>query len=198
MADSRKFSLVSRTARWVLGLSLLASGSAFAANNTLQLITAPPSSADANSSFNVTAELPYVFGNDCGNRVRIIVNSGSCSGGDSSWTGSTWECKSSGQLTRSITMGAGAQNACVIYVEGTDSNAANGQPATIVRTIKINQSIAWSGVPASSTMTTPDYTVTATAKTSDGVANTGMAITYASTTPAVCTVNTSSGLVHNV
>ncbi len=172
-------------------------GNAFAANNTLSVSAAPPASSDAGVSFNVTASLPYVFGNDCGNQVRVVVTGGSCSGGNSSWTGSTWLCQSSGSITRSITMSAGALNACVISVDGEDSNSANGEPASVVYTVKINQSIAWSGVPVSSLMTSADYAVVATAKTSDGVANTGMAITYTSNTPSVCTV-TAGGVVHNV
>jgi hypothetical protein len=181
----------------IMLLLLGMTGNAFAGNNTLSVSTPPPANSDAGVSFNVTASLPYSFGNDCGNQVRVVVTGGSCSGGNSSWTGSTWECKSSGSITRSITMSAGALNACVISVDGDDSNSANGEPASVVYTVKINQSIAWSGVPVSSLMTAADYAVTATAKTSDGVSNTGMAISYSSTTPGVCTV-TAGGVVHNV
>lgn len=61
----RKFALPVCSLLVVMGL--LASGNAFAANNTLSVSQPPPASADANSSFDVTARLPYVFGNDCGN-----------------------------------------------------------------------------------------------------------------------------------
>ncbi|HSC76876.1 MAG TPA: thrombospondin type 3 repeat-containing protein [Pseudomonadales bacterium] len=186
-----------RLSRWLLGVLLLAAGNAFAGNNSLQVDTSPPASADAGGSFDVTAHLPYVFGNDCGNQVRIVVTGGSCSGGSTSWTGNGASCTSSGSLTRSIAMSAGALNACVISVEGHDSNSLNGYPSPAVYTVKINQSIVWSGVPASSLMTSADYAVVATARTSDGVAATGMAITYTSTTPGVCTV-TAGGVVHNV
>ncbi|HNE25973.1 MAG TPA: hypothetical protein PLH12_02410, partial [Pseudomonadales bacterium] len=168
-----------------------------AGNNTLQTTQQPPASADAGSSFPVTAHLPYVGFNDCGNQVRIL-SSGGCTGGDSTWTGNPLSCTASGDVTRTISMPPAAMTACTVTVEGKDSNVVNGYPAPMVFTVKANQSIAWSGNPASSTMVTPDYTVTAIAKTSDGVANTGMTITYSSTTPSVCTVNASSGLVHNV
>lgn len=175
----------------------LVAGVAMAGNNTLSVSAPPPSSANAGGSVGVTSSLPYAVGNDCGNQVRIVVSAGSCSGGSSSWTGNAVTCTSSGSLTRTISLASGALTACVISVDGRDSNSSNGYPASVVYTVKINQSIAWTGVPVSSDATAADYAIVATPKTSDGVANTNTATTYTSTTPGVCTV-TSGGVVHNV
>jgi hypothetical protein len=192
----KKRGVVSNSLKFLAGLLLAcgAVGNVFAANGTLTVSVAPPVSADAGGNFNVAGAVSY--GGDCGNQVRV-QNTGSCTGGSATWTGSGTLCQASGTVTKIITISAGATTACGITVEGRDSNSINGYPPTQSYTVKINQNIVWSGVPATSARNSADYSISATAKTSDNVSNTGMAITYSSLTSGVCTIG-SGGLVHNV
>lgn len=154
-----------KVVKWPLCLlvAYALAGTAQAGNNTLSISTPAPGSANAGSSFNVAATLPYVFGNDCGNQVRIVVTAGSCTGGNASWTGNGATCTSSGLLTRNITMPSGAQTACVISVDGHDSNSANGYPPSVVYTVKVNQSINVTQPAPASAVNGETFSVAATA-----------------------------------
>ncbi len=170
----------------LLGFALIALGmasGAWAGNNTLNVTTAPPATASVNTSFTVAAELRYVFPNDCGNRVRVYVSSGSCSGGSASWVGSTWKCDNSelAAVSYSITMAATATAACVIKVEGTDTNVANGAPPTQTYTVYFPRTLAFTPTTPAGAGTTA--TLTSTASVGAGTK------TYSSSTPAVCTVS---------
>lgn len=170
-------------------------GDAAAINSVMDTITYPPASASAGATFVVSERATSNSGATCGNRAWIDSDGVNCTGSGDSGAGG---CLNATRTTSpTITMGSTATRCTVTYK--TSCSACLNNNVTLTQYVQVNQAIAWTSVPASKGLSDSDYNVTAVAKTTNLATATGMAITYSSVTPAICTVvNSATGLIHNV
>ncbi len=168
--------------------------SAWAAGVTLSVNTPAPSESTTGDTFTVNGTAQH--NGNCGNQIKIYTGGG-CSGGSSSWQGSSILCQSN-SYSPLITMGAPASGACVVYYDVRD-NIGGGESGDPVRTnvVKFSQSISVGTPPPASKDGGTNFLVAATAGSgfSVVVSVSGGACTVAGNTVSMtktsgtCTVN---------
>jgi hypothetical protein len=133
---------------------------ALAAGVSLTINTPAPAEKASGGTFTVKGTAQY--NGNCGNQIKIYTGGG-CTGGSSSWQGSSLACQSN-SYSPTITMGVPASGACTVYYEVKD-NIGGGQSGDAPRTniVKFSQTISVTTAPPASKKGDESFAVAATA-----------------------------------